>query len=120
MIETYCSLGLNMSIRKQRKELIFDEKAKLLKDSNDGAKEKVLTEKYGVSRKQVYNVVQNKRVIMENAHNDLSSDRKRLKSGECNDRIDKALWIWFQEALSVQLPVSGPILQEKALHLLQR
>ena len=66
LLGTYCSLGLNISIRKQRKELTLDEKAKLLKDFNDGAKEKVLTEKYGVSRKQVYNIVQNKRMIIFN------------------------------------------------------
>ena len=45
-----------------------------------------------------------------------SSDTKRSRGGK-NVEIDSALLEWFRKARSKNIPISGPILQEKALQI---
>ena len=46
----------------------------------------------------------------------VSSDTKRSRGGK-NAEIDSALLEWFRKARSKNIPISGPILQEKALQI---
>ena len=44
-----------------------------------------------------------------------SNDRKRLHGSGMQEKIDDMTWQWFQTVRASNLPVSGPLLQEKAL-----
>ena len=47
-------------------------------------------------------------------HN-LSNDRKRVRIFQFEKDIDSLTFRWFQRARSLNLPISGPLIQEKAL-----
>ena len=55
------------------------------------------------------------------AHNngDFDRDRKKLRTTDFADVV-KALIIWFKQARSQQVPISGPILMEKAKEIAER
>ena len=55
------------------------------------------------------------------AHNngDFDRDRKKLRTADFAD-VDKALIIWFKQARSQQVPISGAILMEKAKEIAER
>ena len=62
----------------------------------------------------LYTILKEKEKLMK-AHNngDLDRDRKKLRTADFAD-VDKALIIWFKQARNQQVPISGPILMEKA------
>ena len=45
----------------------------------------------------------------------LPNDRKRVRTFQFEDDIDLPTFRWFQRARSLNLPISGPLIQEKAL-----
>ena len=62
----------------------------------------------------LYTILKEKEKIMK-AHNngDFDRDCKKLRTADFAD-VDNALIIWFKQARSQQVPISGPILMEKA------
>ena len=42
-----------------------------------------------------------------------------MKSTFSGSIIDRAMWLWFQRARLANIPISGPILQMKAMHYSQ-
>ena len=44
-------------------------------------------------------------------------DRKRVCVSSDYDNIDNATWLWFKRARALNMPVSGPYIQQKALEL---
>ena len=62
----------------------------------------------------LYTILKGKEKIMK-AHNngDFDRDQKKLRTADFSD-VDKALIIWFKQARSQQVPISGLILMEKA------
>ena len=47
-------------------------------------------------------------------------DRKRVCVSSDYDNIDNATWLWFKRARALNMPVSGPYIQQKALELAKR
>ena len=47
-------------------------------------------------------------------------DRKRVCVSSDYDDIDNATWLWFKRARALNMPVSGPYIQQKALELAKR
>jgi len=68
----------------------------------------------------LYTILKEKEKIMK-AHNNgnFDRDRKKLRTADFAD-VDKALLIWFKQARSQQVPISGPILMEKAKEIAER
>ena len=98
-----------------RKELKLEEKINLIKDHKNNMNQVCLAKKYEISRKQVYNIIKNSENIIQAIQNNFSKSRKRLKVTTHESSIDKAVWLWFQKARSMRIPISGPIIHEKAL-----
>lgn len=51
------------------------------------------------------------------SHGNVASKRKFPKTNDCASTLDRVVFEWFCRARSHSLPVSGPILQEKALEI---
>lgn len=51
------------------------------------------------------------------SHGNVASKRKFPKTNDCALTLDRVVFEWFCRARSHSLPVSGPILQEKALEI---
>ena len=47
--------------------------------------------------------------------NNLPNDRKRVRIFQFEENIDSPTFPWFQRARSLNLPINGPLIQEKAL-----
>ena len=52
---------------------------------------------------------------MEDFDNNASDERKRKMRKTGNEEVNQLCWEWFKDATSRQIPVSGPILQTKAM-----
>ena len=107
-----------MAARK-RTELSIKEKVELLKNS-DGKSSRQLAEKYGVGRTQVQNLMKRKREILDSYEDDANSSRKRQCVSTVNNDLNDLMWQWFQKLRSQMIPVSGPMMQEKALAISQQ
>ena len=69
--------------------------------------------KYGLVQSSVSTIFKNRTKIKEDYKSCSNPDRKRKRSGK-NSQLDGALKGWFRTARQRDIPISGPILQEKA------
>ncbi|KAK3091960.1 hypothetical protein FSP39_024021 [Pinctada imbricata] len=75
-----------------------------------------IAKKFGCSQAQVSNISKNRDAIREEYQSNSNPDKKRHRSGKAVD-VEGALTQWFTEARSRDIPLSGPILTEKAADL---
>ena len=68
---------------------------------------------FGVNQSQISRIQKNKEKIIEEWQRNINPDRKRKRAGKSED-VEEALLRWFSQARSHQLPVSGPLLIQKA------
>ena len=71
---------------------------------------------YGVHRSQISRILKQKDQLLHDWQNNTNLDRKRKRTGKAED-VEQALLRWFAQARSRQLPISGPLLMEKAAQL---
>ena len=93
-------------------------KLKIIEAVESGKKSKsAVAEEFSVAKSTVTSIVKNKQKIV-NASNTASfmPERKRLRLAAHSD-IEDALMIWFTQARTLNLPISGPVLQIKAREL---
>ena len=98
----------------KRTELSLTKKVELIKNSS-GKSHRQLAEIYGIGRTQVGTILKRKAELMEAYDRNEPSDRKRFKSNSQYEDIDTLTWQWFQCARSQQTPITGPLIQEKAI-----
>ena len=93
-------------------------KVEIIKAVESSKKSKsAIAEEFGVAKSTVTSIVKNKQKILEAS--DVASftpERKRIRLAAHSD-IEEALMIWFKQAPTLNLPISGPILQIKAREL---
>ena len=73
---------------------------------------------FGISKTQIQNTLKRKADVLAAYDENLSNDRKRVRIFQFKGDIDSLTFRWFQRARSLNLPISGPLIQEKALTLL--
>ena len=71
---------------------------------------------YGVHPSQISRILKQKEQLLQDWQNNSNLDRKRKRTGKA-EKVEKALLRWFAQARSRQLPISGPLLTEKATQL---
>ena len=100
----------------QRKCLTLDERVKCLKLLEAGKSSRIVANELGVGKTQVQNVLKRKREIMDEFESSGNSSAKRPKfeSGQYSD-LNKLVHDWFLDVSARMLPVSGPMIKEKAL-----
>ena len=94
------------------KTLTLKEKITVIKDSI-GLSQVALAQKYNVSRGTIQNILKRKHEYLESYENNEAADKKRIRSCKF-DEVDKAVFRWFQKVRASNVPISGPIIQEKA------
>jgi len=103
-----------------RKALNLKQKVDIIrfKDSNGGWSTSKLADKFAIGKTQVAEVLKNKENIVrrynENSKNEKSRRFQRNGPGEL---IDKVVLEWFNCVRNKIVPVSGPIIQAKALEV---
>lgn len=99
-----------------RKALTLEQKIKLIKDNQkcNGLSVRQLADKYGVSKSSVANILQRREEFISDYTSNFNKGIKRKHKDEDGQTIDQLVFEWFIIQRAKQIPISGPILQEKA------
>lgn len=103
--------------KRQRTELSLSDKVKLIKDHESTPKvsQRDLAEKYKVGKSTVGDILRKKDTYMEQFELNANSSKQRFNTNCKFFDINDVVWKWFNTARSKGIPISGPIIQEKAL-----
>ena len=100
----------------RRNELTLKEKINII-DASHTQSQRQLPDQFNVGKSQVQRILKRKAEFMEAFEENQPSDKKRLCTGANSsyEKIDAATWHWFNHSRSLNQPVSGPFIQQKAL-----
>ena len=99
-----------------RRELTLKEKISLIeKSENEQLSCRQLAAAFNIGKTQASTILKRKAEYTELYAENGVGERKRKVFKTGNEDINSLMWEWFQKARSVSIPVSGPMLQEKAL-----
>lgn len=108
-----------MSAKGKRKFVSIKTKLEALKRLDKGETIKKIAAEYGVGEVTVGDWRRNRDKIekfaSEKCSDKSSNERKSMKKAEY-EKTSEALFLWFCQQRNKGCPISGPILQEKALH----
>ncbi|KAH7950920.1 hypothetical protein HPB52_003128 [Rhipicephalus sanguineus] len=98
---------------KKRKQFSLSEKVDILRQLEEGKKQAVVAKELGVARSTIATILKDKDKIMKcQDQSQLAPSRKRLWLGDFQP-IDSAVLTWFKDVRAQNVPVSGPLIQEK-------
>ena len=69
--------------------------------------------KFGCSKSQIQSILGKKDEILEHYGANKNAHCKRARLSQLKN-VDEATYEWYQEARSKNIPITGPMLQEKA------
>lgn len=109
-----------MAESKKRKRFSIKEKISILNevDKNIGSR-KCLADRLGITTSTLSTIIKNRKEVEEcyaNCGEKSAFARKSIKTGTYLD-VEEKLLSWFTTARGNNIPVSGPLLQEKALEI---
>ena len=101
---------------KKRKVMTLDERVRVIKLSNQGDSARKIAASLGVGKTQVQTVIRNKEEILKEWESGVSGKRKynQVRKTQYDD-LNRLVWEWFCSARAKGLPVSGTLLQSKAI-----
>ena len=97
----------------KRKSLSLAERIDVVKRLEAQESQSSVAKCFGVHPSAISRIMKNKQQILTDWQNNNNPDRKRKRTGKADD-VEEALLCWFSQARSRQVPVSGPLLMEKA------
>ena len=102
----------------KRVNISITEKYKALQKIEEGkSTKKSVAEEYGVKKNTISTWILNKRKIFKAYESgQVNSSQKRLKKSD-NEDLDEAVFTWFKNARSKNIPVNEIIIKEKSLSL---
>lgn len=103
---------LRCVIMPNRKSLTWETKVKIINEINNGTSNSDICKKYDLSSSTVSTIWKNKNKIMETLNSNISK-LKRIRT-PVNKNVKEALLQWFKQKSIQNVPISEPILQEKA------
>ena len=111
-----CNTNLTMSGK--RKILTLEQKVSVLKELESGLSCRAVSVKYGCGKTQIASIKTAKLEIMKQLECGARGEQKYLKRRKATyEEFNNLVWDWFCAARSKDLPVSGRLIQEKALTL---
>ena len=102
-----------MCADKSRIVLTLEERRKVIVESEKGISARKLSEIFKCGRTQVNNIIKNKGEILKEWEENKHHGMKRKRDSKCGE-VNDFVYEWFKCARAKKLPVSGPMLQEKA------
>lgn len=108
-----------MSGKRKRNDLSLADKYEVIKLLDQKMPQTQIAKKMGCSQGQVSRISTNRASIMEEYESNSNPERKRHRSGKAAD-VEDALSTWFTHARSRDIPLSGPVLEEKASDLAKK
>lgn len=101
------------NIRKRR-SISVKEKLDILSMIDNGHKLSAVAREFGISSSTASTIVKERHKIkMLSNHYNIDPDRKRMRLGIYRD-VDEAVHVWFRQMRMKNIPINGPMLQQKA------
>ncbi len=97
-----------------RHTLTLSGKIQLIRENEEKFSYRTLADKYKISIGSVSNIIKRKAEYMENYEQNENSTKKRILRDEFSQLFDQRVYEWFVAQRSKSIPVSGPLLQERA------
>ena len=97
----------------KRKSLPLSDKVQVVNLSEKGTSACKIAQQFGVSKTQIQSIILNK--VMRDFEDGAPAEKKRKMRQTGNERINELMYDWFKTARLKNIPLSGSILQEKAL-----
>ena len=89
----------------------------MIKDSDNGLSQRKLAEKYKISVGAVNKNLKRKRDITDVHDLNLNPETKQMRPNCKFEDINEKIFAWFQGARARNIPISGPVIQAKALEI---
>lgn len=114
-------LGGRKCLKRKHVELTVDQRLNLIRHSQTTPKPtlKQLSEQFGIGLSTVSDILSKKNDYIAQLAQAPSCSRQRLVKKSEFGLLNDALYEWFGKARSKGIPISGPLLQEKAVQLAQ-
>lgn len=103
-----------------RHTLTLSEKIQLIRENEENFSYRALADKYKISIGSVSNIIKRKAEYMENYEQNENSTKKRNVRDEFSQQLDEKVYEWFVVQRSKNIPISGPLLQERARQIRQQ
>ena len=103
----------------KRKELTLQKKIELIRASACKS-QRQLAKEFDIGKTQAANILKRKAEFLEAYETVYSTDRKRLKASNFTadlQEVDTRVYDWFKHVRAQSIPVSGPMIQIKALEI---
>ena len=97
-----------------RIDLPLGKKVELIKDSERCLSQRDLATKYKISKGAVFNILKRKHEYLNDYESNQSNGVRREIKNDYGKRISDETYVWFLARRTKKLPISGPVLQEKA------
>jgi hypothetical protein len=96
--------------------LTLDKKIDLINDSANGTglSQRELSVRYKISKGAVYYILQRKEEYKCDFQTNSNKGVKRKLQDDSGRQIDEAVFSWFIQQRAKNIPLSGPLIQEKA------
>lgn len=106
-------------VKRKRNVLTIEKKLEIIKELNKGVSAVTLSGQFQVPRTTINDIKKNADHIQKFAsqmetHDGQPKQRKTMKKA-ANEALDEALYLWFVQKRSEGIPLSGPLVAEKAL-----
>ena len=100
----------------KRKRLSLKDKVNIIAESEKyDLSSRKLAEKYGVGKTQINDCIKNKDEIKNNVEEGVNLEQKRKFGKSEGFALDQVVYNWFCKARNKAIPISGPLLKQKAL-----
>ena len=108
-------------MKRVRNDISLETKLKILRDVGSTKTSKAqIARNYGIAPTTLQTIVKNKERIMAGlSDGEFQPEGKRMRMSTEED-VDRCTYEWMQQMRSKNLPISGPILQEKASEFAKR
>lgn len=99
---------------RKRRSITVKEKLDMLSMIDNGHKLSAVAREFGISSSTASTIVKERHKIkLLSDHYNIDPDRKRMRLGIYRD-VDEAVHLWFRQMRMKNIPVNGPMLQQKA------
>lgn len=106
--------ALNMS--KKRVFLTLGQRIEVIESHEKGNSERKLSDIFGCGKTQINKILKDKVAIRKEWENFKFRDVKRMRTEKFLN-INEALMEWFRAARAKNIPISGPLMKEKAMEI---
>ena len=114
-VQSHHIMASRPSATGKRKDLSASEKVQVIeyKKENPSAGMRSIAKKFDCSKSQIQSILAKKDDILEHYGANKNAHCKRARLSQLKN-VDEATYEWYQKARSKNIPVTGPMLQEKA------